>query len=1454
MQKSQSLHVLRALLGSLALAAGLSAATVARGAADEVALIDADKPLTGWTFDNGREFPGARGGLALDSEVDAQRKPALRLDGDFTGGGNYVQLGRELPAVDAESLSFWIKAPKGLAAITMRLIDGTGQCHQFSLRVDPGGEWQRVAFPVAKYFEKAGTSASVESVVRYEGWGGAKDGKWHNPAKGLYILVGRDAFGETRKGALWMAGARLQVAPPKTLITKEVRLDDILREGELDWGFNDGREFPGAKGGTTLVKDQPEAGACAVRLLGDFTGGGAYVSAEHNLGGLDVTAIRMRVKTANATGFNVRLGDGTGQCHQGRGFKLTPDGEWHDVVIETRAVVGGEHWSGANDGKWHGGGKYLSLLLGAGNAPDKKPELLITDIRADVEVSAAVSGAAYRESLDASPALPAGWRAEGPEGTVALTTDAPFDGVRSLRVQRAETQLNADVTVTGAPFPAGPGPWSLGGALRSALNSPDNSFAVRLHVDALDGAGGTVERITLVDQTGAKNWKPFAKQVDLPKGTVKARFAVTVHKTHGSCDIDALSATPLEIAREEKIVERIVISSDATGNLFLPDATVTFKLDVQSTRPLPAAERRALIDVTDYWGAEQFAVQTVALERQGLAQQRFRYTGSVTIPTDGIQVGKYYELHVRVPLAGYEDGAEYSGFARLPEAESRQYPPTQIPFTIRNWDSRIPAYFQLASRIGHRQIGTWGDSGWERIRDLGDGWYGGPAGVSQVEREGWKGITEEKLRQNAIDFMTKHKDTGSLTCIMLGNEPNERPELVAEKVRAYQIAYEALKSVKPDVKIVTTSVPPLETFFAAGYHKYTDVYDFHVYETYENVRQAIRRYRELGRKYGAEKPIWCTELGLNSQGQTRHAVAQEVVKKTTAFFAEGGENVSWFTIMYPDGDGKARGTSGDAHNTFDCQYNQYNPRLDAIMYYNMINGITVKKIADEVQHADGVQSFLFRDDKDNCLQVLWRENGRVDRGIPLPGATDVRLIRIDGSSVALTPRDGAVSLGLSGEPLLLRYRQASTKLARVLPAPALAVPEQPFTILKGKSRELRITGPGLKADELTAGVPPRWTAQFRQDGPDTAICTVSAPELTDARTGRVMVQRKTTGGQACGEIILPLAIMSPISVEVFAASDNAEGEPGIRVRLANNGAEPKSLSWTVELTDAWGIEKGSFQLSTPSPVKAYLKGENEGQVTLAAGASRDLRVNIVDGTPQTIYRMRVNATDDVGRRVSRERLVGGFATAARSATPVVIDGKLDDAVWAKAPKERIDSAAQVFRFGKAAPWRDAADLSATWRAAWDAQNLYLAVEVTDDVYHVQFADGAIWNQDGLQFLFDPTRTLVEKAGKYDYSVGAGTKGPQAWCHLSAHSSVSEGEARAFKVAVTDLPGSAGGKLYEIAIPWTNLAPFAPAAGADLGMTMIINEDDGPGRIGFMGWFSGAHSKELDLVGDVVLGE
>jgi len=106
-----------------------------------------------------------------------------------------------------------------------------------------------------------------------------------------------------------------------------------------------------------VVPDQPVAGESAMKLEGDFTGGGVYVSAEKKLikfGFADISEIRMRVKAENTETISVRLSDGTGQAHQRKGIPVVPDGQWHELVLKPSEIAGSEHWGGANDGKWRG--------------------------------------------------------------------------------------------------------------------------------------------------------------------------------------------------------------------------------------------------------------------------------------------------------------------------------------------------------------------------------------------------------------------------------------------------------------------------------------------------------------------------------------------------------------------------------------------------------------------------------------------------------------------------------------------------------------------------------------------------------------------------------------------------------------------------------------------------------------------------------------------------------------------------------------------------------------------------------------------------------------------------------------------------------------------------------------------------------------------------------------------
>ena len=522
----------------------------------------------------------------------------------------------------------------------------------------------------------------------------------------------------------------------------------------------------------------------------------------------------------------------------------------------------------------------------------------------------------------------------------------------------------------------------------------------------------------------------------------------------------------------------------------------------------------------------------VALRKAPRKEHRFVYTAKIDLPGDRLAVGRYCELHVEIPQESGEPVREFSGLAILPPAPARNCEPEQVPFTIRNWDSRVPVYFRLADRLGLRMMGVWG--GWQSkppykphcpgvdlCAELGAKWITGTP-ASTVERKGFTEYAEDALRAGMRNFLQEYAGRG-MAMIAMGNEPHGTGQKVLDNVRAYKAIYETVKAFDPGIHVIGTSVEPNEEYFKAGYQNYLDSYDFHIYEHYTNVRRTIREYRALMKKYDAVKPIHSTELGLNSQGQTRHAVALEMIKKVTVFFAEGGATVSWFTIQYPDPKGKARGQFGDSHCVFDCKYSLYNPRLDAVTYYNMINGIRDKKFVEEQHYPGGVQAYLFRDKSGNCLQVLWLDDGRDDVLVPLPAKQDVDLVRFDGSRARLRAAAGGISLSLSSEPALLLYRNGETKLAKALGTPGLSLAEAPAAVGPGESTVFSIEGPGLKADSLRVSCPPLWKTTLKQAGENRVACTVRAPDPTPAREARLYVQFLSSAA-IVGELTVPVRV------------------------------------------------------------------------------------------------------------------------------------------------------------------------------------------------------------------------------------------------------------------------------------------------------------------------------------------
>lgn len=1059
-------------------------------------------------------------------------------------------------------------------------------------------------------------------------------------------------------------------------------------------------------------------------------------------------------------------------------------------------------------------------------------------------------------SFDDLSALPAEWTVTG---TVRPIAQGAFRGNGAVVLERTEAEREKPCSIELPSFPVTPGTWDFVCATACELVSPDSSFSGTVTVDILDAAGKSIERKTIADVAGKRPWQLARAQMTLPAAAVSARFSARLNKTIGVFRMDEFSAKPATDAARPSAVDRVVLKAQPVGNLFFPDQERTFSVTVESLRELAPAELTLSWTVSDYWGAEQAEAGSVtvsALEKKG---ERFRYGGSIDLAGIPVETGRYYEIHATVPLGDGDAYRNWSSFAVLPEAPAKAYAPTEIPFVSRNWDNRISEYLRLVDRVGIRVGGLWGGAdpkpphkayapGIDILTETGMALMTGAPGSHAVEHhtKGYELWTEEALRGGVRSFFAAYGDHQPKPIyVTLGNEPNNTGERLKEAVRAYQIVYDEIKKVAPETIVISTSIGATEEYFQLGYQDACDVFDFHTYESPIDIREAIERFKVLMTKYDCVKPVWSTEIGLNAQGMTRQYIAGDMVRKTVSFFAGGGGAMAWFGFLYPDPDAKNVGSTGDAFNMFDSRYRVYGPRLDAIMYTNLINGILVKKVVDERVWEGGINGCLFRDQDGHCFAVLWKDSGTKDVRLPLAGVTAVRRIGIDGRITDLDAAGEGIDLTVSEDPVLLTY-DGPDRLAEFLGSPALRIASAPRRLVRGVAGTIDLAGV-VDAQQVSVEAPPFWTVVRDAEQPLRFHVTSPASSRVTAGDCRILLRR--ADGTVASELAWRPDVTGRLDVEIRPVpAATSDGQPLARLVVTNRSDQAETVRWTFALTGEQAMAEGQF--ANPEPAMAFLADVGEGTVSVPAGGQTTVDIPLEGIEAIRLYHAKATITDRSDSTVASTRVLGGFAAAPKG-TPA-LDGVLDDGIWARATACLLDRAEQFYGFKGKRVWKGADDLSATLRYAWDDAHFYIGVTVRDDVFVNTKANDNIWAGDGLQFLFDPARNQVEKPGKYDAGFAVGTKGPQAWYWLVASTSVRAGLQEDVRIAMRR--GDRGDAVYEIAIPWAKLAPFTPGVGANLGACMIVNEDDGPGRASFIGWFGNPHTKQIDTAGDVVLVE
>lgn len=203
--------------------------------------------------------------------------------------------------------------------------------------------------------------------------------------------------------------------------------------------------------------------------------------------------------------------------------------------------------------------------------------------------------------------------------------------------------------------------------------------------------------------------------------------------------------------------------------------------------------------------------------------------------------------------------------------------------------------------------------------------------------------------------------------------------------------------------------------------------------------------------------------------------------------------------------------------------------------------------------------------------------------------------------------------------------------------------------------------------------------------------------------------------------------------------------------------------------------------------------------------------------------------------VSRElRLVHGI-TCTRIQRKIAVDGNLGD--WVGVPPLHLDQE-HLVRFYPEFKWRGVEDLSADIFLAWDDQNFYFSAAVRDNLFCQPYEGGEIWRGDSIQFSFDTLNddSPAPDENDYEYGLAMTGKGEEVWRWHAARGK-KLGRVKNVKFSFSRQPRS-NLYIYEVALPWSELAPLRPQKGKVCGFNVIVNDNDGQGRKGWIQWTSG----------------
>lgn len=672
-----------------------------------------------------------------------------------------------------------------------------------------------------------------------------------------------------------------------------------------------------------------------------------------------------------------------------------------------------------------------------------------------------------------------------------------------------------------------------------------------------------------------------------------------------------------------------------------------------------------------------------------------------------------------------------------------------------------------------------------------------------------------------------------------------------EYANVLKYAAAAIKEVIPDAYIVGCATADVDmgwiekVISAAGIDS-MDAISIHPYAYPSSpesggMKSNIRKVHDVGKKYGKDIDVWCTEMG--------YPAAEGVIDETTAaaykqriyVYSKSIGNDKLFLYDFVN-DGVNPKEKEDNFGIVRAVKGENVPlaaKRDYLAISNAANILGDAQFVDVTDEDDNLQIYKFKKGSEGILSV-WMLDSSANVALNV-GVDSVKVTDWLGNEKTVKTQNGTLMVSASEKPVFISGNFSSYTLENSI----FDFNESNISVAKGEAVNLTINrGTALenKAGSVEAKLPlgfaMKSAADFVAEG--DILITLEPDETVTNGKYRAEFTIKS-GDDIAGSLNANIEVVDETDIKIYPVLKDTVDFSSWKIAISvKNNSREKDIAGKIIVTEP--EEYAGTVIEVPS-----LKFGEGYEASIETGKAPENKL--------IPLKVKFETKDGDVKEVSRP--VSCLA-AVKAKGEIKIDGVIDPGEWDNSMQFFLDDTSRIHGYrgqGELEEYSGENDLSGFGYLKWDDDAFYMLIKTKDDI-HVQTSSGSgIWQGDGLQYCVDPSRGKgIGVNDWHEIGIVVDESGvTHMWKWLSIPG-IAGGETKDYiGKAVRD--ENAETVTYEVRIPWEQLLPLGTKIAENdiIGFSVIANEDDGKGRDGWIQYMSGiGASKDALEFGDVIL--